>query len=146
MDKNQEYILVELIGKNPIAFNRLFEKLTKTIEEALEDLTKEEITQSTRETISDLATVAKDFIQAKINKPSIENQKLLSEIASEYAEVEQKLANARKARAEAESIEIENASKKLESAFEIISLFHRLKIYYDESKTNQFIDASKRKD
>jgi len=76
-----------------------------------------------------LSDISKDFIKAKAQKPSIENQKLIAEITAKYAEAEEKVMSARRSRAEAESIELDNAMKKLRYAFEAIAILKKIRLY-----------------
>jgi hypothetical protein len=129
----KEFLSIDLIGKDPELFQRLFSRLNAAIENALSSLSKNDLSAETKHTVQDITTVLKDFVEAKISRPSIENQKILSEIANQYAQVEERLANARRANAEANSLEIDNATKKLQSCLQIIKLLHEIGSLHDSN-------------
>lgn len=80
---NYEKLKIDLVGKNQEVFNRLFTKLTNTIIDSLNSISEKEITENSKDTIKDYVSVAQEFIQAKLQKPSIENENYLADITFE---------------------------------------------------------------
>jgi hypothetical protein len=146
MQEEKEIINLDIGGNKTDIFNRLFSKLTLVIEESISSLSsKKSISKDAKETVDDVLTIAQNYLEAKIQKPSIENQKILAEIRVQFATADEKSANAQKLRLEAESIAIDNEMKKLEAATRMITLLKKLKIYNDENE-NLLIDFSEDKE
>lgn len=128
METSGNLIKIDLVGRNSEAFDRLSGRLVATIESVVEKMSNSQVDDSTRSTLEDIAQVAQSFIQAKAQKPTIENQKMLAEISHEYAAAEEKMASARKINAEAESVEIANAVARLESAIKMLGILNQAKL------------------
>lgn len=138
-------IRIDLGGKDSEAFDRLSQRLVDTIEDVVNKMSQSQISNSTRSTLDDIAEVAQGFIQAKAQKPTIENQKVLSEISREYAIAEERIAQARKTNAEAESVEIGNAVARLESALSMLQMLKNVEaipLSEEDSLTLFLADAS----
>ena len=80
-----ELIRFELTGKDAELFKSLFSKLTKAMESVVQSLAKEEISDEKKNTIEEVVKITQSYVQAKVQKPSIENEKLIAQITSEYA-------------------------------------------------------------
>lgn len=137
-----ELIRFELTGKDAELFKSLFSKLTKAMESVVQSLAKEEISDEKKNTIEEVVKITQSYVQAKVQKPSIENEKLIAQITSEYATAQEKLANARRTHAEAESIEVENELRKLRAVIEAATLLSKFKIIDDKRHNNLIVDMS----
>ena len=142
MTDQSELVAIELAGKNPEAFDRLFGKLTETIERSIETLSGRDTSPGVSSAIQDVASIAKSFAKAKLEKPSIENQHLIAQISSEYAAAEERLANARKLHAEADSVEIDNVLKRLNTAIRMANLLGKVKSLTAEGGSHLMIDVT----
>ena len=74
--------------------------------------------QESADTMKDLTTLAASWARAKIERPSLENDKLKAEIASEFAEAKKRWAEAMKLEAETRQIDVEVCNQQLVSALD----------------------------
>ena len=65
--------------------------------------------------LKDITSIAASWAQAKVEKPSFENEKLRAEIASEFAEAKRRYAEASKLEAETQKINAENIGIQLDN-------------------------------
>ena len=100
-------------------------------------MSPDEVTQETEESIKDVVEITKSFVQAKLQRPSLENQKILAEIAETYAVAEEKLASTAKIRAETKSVELDNALKQLQYALQAIEVIKQVQTFLIEG--GQFV-------
>jgi len=126
---------IDLTGQDPQLFNVLFEKFRDTVIGIASSLSKAELNAESKTALNEILTATQSFVEAKIKEPSIKNKKLLAEIAAKYAEAEERLARAREKHALAESMELENAQKKLEIAFEMMSKLQKVNVILDSKTT-----------
>ncbi len=107
-------VRLELTGKRAEAWNRVFDTLTSVIERAIDQIAagadevkRENAHQLTR----DIAEITKDFLKAKLERPALENELTIAEIALKFEEL--KLSKAKR-----EQLEVETQIKavSLESA------------------------------
>lgn len=134
--KKNEYIELNLQGKNAKRFKRVFSKFSTTLEDLLDSISEKPLEEGTSENIEDITKILQNFIEAKASKPSIENTKLLAEIVNEYERNKEIKANTRKLNAEARSIEIDNTIKNIKAVIEAINIFSTIK--YD-ANDNKFV-------
>lgn len=76
--------------------------------------------------MKDLAGLAMDWARAKVERPSLENDKLRAEIASEFAEAKKRWAEALKAQAEAQKIAQDSRNQQLVAALDNLERLIRL--------------------
>ena len=142
MTDQAQIVAIELSGRDPEAFDRLFAKLTDTIEKSLEMMSGKDASPGVSSALQDVASIAKNFARAKLEKPSIENQHLIAQISSEYAAAEERLASARKLHAEADSVEIDNAMKRLNAAIQMANLLGKVKALSVEGGDHMVLDVT----
>ena len=64
-------------------------------------------TETTREVVKDISRIATEWARAKVERPTLENEKLRAEIASEFAEAKRRLAETLRIEAETRKIDAE---------------------------------------
>ena len=111
--EKKQYVKIEVEGHDKPRWAELRSKLVNVILEIL-DL---KINCKTGGTVEDefkrISSNVIEYANAKLEKPSIENQKLLAEIEQILANKGKEMAEARKLNAEAEKIELDNIVFKL---------------------------------
>ena len=137
-----EKIKINLSGSDPEVFNRVFSKLAETIEKAVGLLSMGEISGGMKENINDTAAIAQNYFEAKLRKPSIENEKYMAEITERYASAQEKIANVKKIQAETESIAIDNAAKKVQAAIKMLALLSEVSLQYSKGNQSLILDFS----
>lgn len=144
-DSLKKPVRIELEGKDTEIFDRLFSKLTDTIIEATELIFKSETSPETKEIISDVTNISKTYFKAKLEKGSIENQKILAEIVEKYAAAEERLASAQKIRQETETVKVETALKKIEATIKTMELLERFEISKEKDTLQIYIKKDRKK-
>ena len=99
------------------AFIRIQEKIHILLNTIVSNIEKKELishneSDKTKETIRDISSIATQWTQAKLEKPTLENEDLKADIALKYAETEKILAE--KIKIEEETISIRNSNNKAE--------------------------------
>ena len=74
--------------------------------------------EASAETMKDLTALAANWARARIERPSLENEKLKAEIATEFAEAKKRWAEAMKLEAETRQIDIDARNQELVSALD----------------------------
>jgi hypothetical protein len=115
-DETKGFIKVDVEGGDKTMWLKLKLKLTTLITNLLETKINEKSDLSTDEEIKRATANLIEFANAKLEKPSIENQKLLVEIDLALVSKAKCHAETRKLNAEAEKLEIENITNKLKLA------------------------------
>lgn len=119
-----EVLRIELAGKNADAWNRVFSNLTRALENAIEQLAPD-ATDSDRkvakELTADIAEITKGWMKARLERPTLENERILADIAARFEELKLAQSQRNKIEAETEAIRIENERKKLTLIEEQIS-------------------------
>ncbi|MFD0765365.1 hypothetical protein ACFQZI_10920 [Mucilaginibacter lutimaris] len=118
-DENQEtksYVKIDVEGSNPQIWSKMKSKLTDLIMDALEFNINVKTGASLKDEIGRASSNLIEFANAKLEKPSIENHKMLAEIENILAEKAKQIAEARKLHAEAEEKEFELFVKKFKFA------------------------------
>jgi len=69
--------------------------------------------ESVREATQDVVRIAAEWVRAKVEKPTLENNQIRAEIAAKFAEAKRTLAEEGKLLAETRAIELENENKQL---------------------------------
>lgn len=113
MENNEEFIQVNLEGKDKDVWNKLREKFISTIEKSLDIIIDYEKNSTIRDEAKIFATELTKYAKAKLSKAGIENEKLISEIELAYTQKSKELAETRKINAEASAIEFNNALNNL---------------------------------
>lgn len=78
------------------------------------------------EIMKDLSAIAAKWARAKVERPSLENEKLRAEIASEFAEAKRRHAEALKAEAEARKIDMETKTASLVGMLDLLERLLKL--------------------
>jgi hypothetical protein len=122
-----QLLRIDLSGLDPATFDRLFGKLAQALESSVARVTGDRPSPGTRQAIDDLATIAKNFAQARLQRPTLENQKLLAEIAEAFSAAEVNAQQARKTAAEADKQELENVLTRVQVILQLLSATQRLR-------------------
>ena len=125
-ENKNKYLRNDLFEKNTEAFDRIFGKITDTLIDVISSICSNKISDNLKESTKDVVQITHSFIQAKLQHPSIENDKLMAEIFTEYSIAELNLASVEKIKAETESLKTENAEKKLELILETMLFYQKL--------------------
>lgn len=115
-NEKKTFIQVDVEGQNSDLWEQLKSKLSSMVLNLLDLKINSNTGANVGEELQKLTTNVLEFANAKLEKPSIENHKLLAEIDSVLANRAKELAEARKLNAEAEQIELNNVCKKLSIA------------------------------
>ena len=114
--ETKSFTKISVEGGDKKLWAKLKSKLVNLITELLETKINDKTGGTTEEELKRATTNLIEYANAKLEKPSIENQKLLVEIESVLATKAKTQAETRKINAEAEKIEIENIAGKLKLA------------------------------
>jgi hypothetical protein len=114
--EKRTFVKVDVEGNDKFTWSNLKSKLTETLFELLNKQINANSGATVNDEIKRIATSVIEFANAKLEKPSIENQKLLAEIEQILANKAKELAETRKINAEAEKIELDNTIQKLKIA------------------------------
>jgi len=114
--EKRTFVKVDLVGNDDFTWSKLKSKLTQTLFELLDTKINTNSGATVSDEIQRITTNVIEFANAKLERPSIENQKLLAEIEQILANKAKKLAETRKINAEAEKIELDNIAQKLKIA------------------------------
>jgi hypothetical protein len=82
-----DLLRIELSGRHAAAWNLLFERLTQSVERALQALTDSESageTQVDTTVLAALAEITKGWTKAKLERPSLDNEKVIADIIEAY--------------------------------------------------------------
>jgi hypothetical protein len=91
-----DIIRLELSGKRADAWNRVFDTLTAIVEKAVDQIVpdSEPAVRDTAKAMSaDVAEITKGFLQAKLERPVLENELTVAEIAIKFEELKTAKAN-----------------------------------------------------
>lgn len=105
----QNFYKIEVTGADVTLFSKLRGKIVEAVLNLLNTTIDHDRGYTVTETVQHLTSKSVGFLEAKLDRAGIENQLLL-------AEIEEKLANARKTNAEAESKSLENRKARFEQA------------------------------
>src|ERR1041385_4260200 len=109
MSEERRVVKLTLTGQDPEAFARLFSQLARKIQSTIETVSGTPASEGTKQTLDDVTSIAHTFLHAKLERPSLENQRILAEIAEGFAAAEAHAQQARKTAAEADRLELDNA-------------------------------------
>lgn len=127
-----EPLRIDLTGLDPALFDRLFGQLQAAIVDVAEALAIRELSPVAQDSIGEVLGAAQTFLEAKLKEPSLKNKRLLAEITEAYARAERELAAAKKARAEAEGVELDNLQRRLALAMEAMTLLGKVRLERDD--------------
>jgi hypothetical protein len=111
-----ELIRIELTGKHADICNRVFQTVTNVIEQAVNNLMPDadaETKDRAKQLTADLAEITKDWLQAKLQRPTLENERTIAEIAAKYEELKTSEAQRRKVEVETEIKVVELEERRL---------------------------------
>ena len=119
---NTRKIYIELTGKSADAWNRIFDTLTNTIETVVQNLASHGADpvamQIAHDITAPLAEIAKGWLKAKVERPQIENQKMLAEIRAKFEDF-------KLTRAKSEQVEVETERKRVQLDSEQLDLWDK---------------------
>lgn len=112
-------------------WSRLQEKIYSIIDSITERIqvstdVNDVVAEHTADTLKDLSSLAAKWAQAKIERPSLENEKLKAEIASEFAEAKRRHAESLKL--EAETRQIDDATRNARIVADLDNLERLMKL------------------
>lgn len=139
--KKKVIVGIELRGLNENTWKNLSNKLFEAIDSLCSQISDNPIT---KEYAKDIAQIGLSFFKAKAQKPTLENEKLVAEIAVKYAE-------AKKLLMETEKIELEKmevAIRNMENIIRVISLVKDLDTTFllDEKGNGNLVIGNFKKD
>lgn len=116
--KQKELIRYATAGLPDEQWENLQEKVFQIIEKVSEKIAsamsfEPGSTQKTQQVSKDIAQITLKWAQAKLEKPSLENEKLKAEIAAKFAETKKSIAETERTEEETRSLRIDNANKEL---------------------------------
>ncbi len=83
-------IRLDLTGRNSRAWNRVFDTLTSAVESAVDNLmpdAPDEIREEAKDLAGGIAEITKDWLKAKLERPALENELKIVEIAAKFEEL-----------------------------------------------------------
>ena len=128
--EERELIRFSVSGKGP-EWGRLQEKIFSIVDVIAERIQQsssidQESVDASAEAFKDLSAIATNWARAKIERPSLENEKLKAEIASEFAEAKKRWAEALKLEAETRQIESSTNNQLLVAALDNLERLMRI--------------------
>jgi hypothetical protein len=128
-------IRFELAGKNTKQWNRISKNLVKVIMDGMTAVMppgNEDVLKSTEQSLSDAAEISKGWLKAKIDKPSIDNEKVIAETYNLFEDLKTKqtkrigeeIAN-EKGRIANESARLDLAIKRVKTAIVLLGLMQK---------------------
>lgn len=122
----REHIRIELGGQSSEAWDRVFKKFTNVVEAAVDGLMADSpdgTRGQAREFARDIADIANGWVRAKLERPEIENEAKLAEIAERFERI--KMLQIRRELAEVELAEkrLDFWEKRITKALKWIGIF-----------------------
>ena len=109
METNENsYIEVTVKGNSNELWTRLRQKLFEAVNNLLDTVVDERSGNTLREEAKEFSSLLLKFAKDHLNRPGLENQKIMAEIECLYSAKHKTLAETRKIHAEAGSIELQN--------------------------------------
>jgi hypothetical protein len=121
-DNENKFLKIEVGGKDEGLWAKLRPKLIEAIESLLDFEIDAENHTSIKVEAQKMVSSLLDNVKSRLNKPGIENQKILAEIDETYTRKQKTVAETRKINAEADSIEVKNKIRKLKLKLAAIEL------------------------
>ena len=126
----RELLRVAITGKGE-EWGRLQEKIYSIVDviaQRIQDHTSADAAkvEGSAEALKDLSTLAANWARAKIERPSLENEKLKAEIASEFAEAKKRWAEAIKIEAETRQIDSSTNNQELVASLDNLERLLRI--------------------
>lgn len=130
-----DVIRIELTGKRSKAWNRVFDTLTGVVEKAVEQLAPH-VEEGTRRKINDLthdlAEVTKGFVKAKMERPTLENERILVDIAAKFEELKLTRANRKRVEMETEIRRLDLWEKRMALAIKWLGFLSQRIVHTEE--------------
>jgi hypothetical protein len=142
MKESSDLLRIDLTGLDSGSFDRLFASLASALEAAVAQVSGKPESPEARQAIDDLTVIAKNFAQAKLQRPTLENQKLLAEIAEAFSAAEVNAQQARKTAAEADKIEMDNVVHRVHVILELLAATKRVRVLAPPEREALIIDVS----
>lgn len=144
-----DIIRFDLTGKDSEAWNRVFASLTEAVEKAVTHLSDSgdgSADDKTNGLISDIAEITKTWVRSKMERPAIENQLKLAEIAARFEEIKTARVNREIAEVELDRKKLELCEKRLETALKMLTFFNNYTVRDDDGNvtlvlTNEQLSA-----
>lgn len=111
--ENINYVEISVKGKSDLLWEKLRPKLHEAVNKFLDTVVDSSRKTTIRDEAKELTSSLLKYAKAKLNKPELENQKILAEIDNLYSSKQKDIAEARKIHAEADAIEFQNALNNL---------------------------------
>jgi hypothetical protein len=112
-----DLIRIDISGKTAFAWDRLFDRLTGIVGKAVDALAcnAEPATRAAaKECAADIIEITKGWMQAKLQKPILDNEKTIAEIAIKFEELKMAEVKRRQAEIEADLKAVELEKERLE--------------------------------
>lgn len=116
-----DLIRLELSGRQADAWNRVFGALAGVIENAIDRLAanvEPEARETAKNLSRDVAEIAKSFVKAKLERPTLENESTVADIALKFEQLKLLQANR-------EQVEVETKIRKVRLDKERLEFFER---------------------
>ncbi|MHA1703946.1 MAG: hypothetical protein ACTSWK_16960 [Promethearchaeota archaeon] len=153
IEKKDSIAKYTLRGLPDESWKRLEDSLFKIIDKISNKVSSssylsEESKVATSDIINDITKITSKWAKAKLDKPSLENERIKAEIAEKFASTKKLLAETEKTEEEINSLRIDNRHKELMYHVEELELFFNLmnklkdvKTYFhiDDNEANLFI-------
>jgi hypothetical protein len=120
-----EPIRIKLTGKNAEQFNRVFSTLADVVLTGMMAVIPqddEELIKATQQFVSDIADLTKGWVKAKIERPGLENEKIIAEIVNLFEDAKVKRAQRQKLEIENESARLDLMVKRVETALKLLGM------------------------
>ena len=114
--EKKDFLQIGVSGLNPEIWNRLEGQFADLIEKLCDRIGAD---NSDQQLTKDIVQLGFNFAKAKIEKPSLENEKLKAEIANNYADANKKIF-------ETEKIKEDIIEKKLENLERLLTVFKNM--------------------
>jgi hypothetical protein len=117
-----EPIRIELTGKNGESWNRVFETLTGIVTNAVTAIapTDTPTQMAAEQFVADIGEISKNWLKAKVERPSLENEKLFAEIVGLFEEAKLKKSQRERQEIENESMKLDLMAKRLTMAIKLL--------------------------
>lgn len=118
-------VRITLTGKNEEQWSKLFDKLTDIVTSAVSKVTPEDVEdESVREYVAAISDISKSWASAKIERPTLENEKLIAETLNLFEDLKLKREQNRKLKLENDSLELDLLEKRLAMALRMLNFLH----------------------
>ncbi len=133
-----EPLRLSLRGKNAKQWNRLGKTLVQSIvkgAKAVIPAGNEDVLQATQGTASDAVAISTGWLKAKVDKPSLENEKTCAEIEKLFEEAKERREKTESQKIQNESSRLDLAVKRVKTAIALLGLMHKHFVQGDNELT-----------